>query len=1025
MATSTGVALSRYLRWTGIAGLSLSIIVPGALLALPSELLLLSGSHAMTAVWEGVALTLPLLLAWMWIGRRPGARGAYGMLREYRVLSVAFAGGWTLLIGACALTAALTRDIGARVVAQLLDPMVAWFGYPPSAITETTRYATELGVSGILLITTLFGLRLPRSARRIGIWWVVGGLIIIPIVVLYPFNHVADVADVEVVGRTLPAAAMLGLLLWALPTVLPFRAQTLRPKRDMTVGTAIAWALGLVSLVLVLLVGQYLAVSGATGLADTVLLERRARLSFFVLLALAAWFGSSQMAGFVNHLIDEMIADGLLGGYEPHEANKARNRRITITVFALLSISTLPINTLLVAAVLGLYLFTAILFATDGIRRLKSPLAPRLASLAAAAFSGYMTLALPSPRLTVLLVAIVSGAALYVLFARRGQLESQSDDLVLQDGAPSGSRSILVAVKSPEEADALLPVARKIAHARGIDMTVMTWWDETPDHSFARQRLAAKRRLEYFVEQFTDEDCRVVVRIAPDLAEAVLAAAEELDAELIIAPLIWAYDDDFDEIAELFERTGRELLIASGDFTQSDEVVLKAARHFDRDRVLKLAATVAGKIDLLGLPQDLEQWQPTVENRQLNVESVPRLRSEQTAKRAGDNILLMTAADDPFLRRSYYGGHPFKIARHREGPTLIYRPPERMSLYWLRRAWDALVSIVPRLEAQDRAEIGAQMRLSGKATRNFLVLMTLSSLIASGGLIQDSGAVVIGAMLIAPLMSPILGSSFAIVNGNSRLLRRALATVGKGAAIAIGVGTLFTMLLPYQEITSQVAARTQPNLVDLAVALAAGAAGVYSTAERSALAALPGVAIAVSLVPPLCAAGYGLGTGHFDVAVGASMLFLTNLASILLMGVFFFLLMGFRPRRDTSREAARSGVRWTIFALAALAVPLAFTTARTAVLARVEAEVALELRRFQRSDWLIRDVHAYRDSGQIVVRATAVLPEADRARHSRRIVKMLQKGVSQPVKVVLTSVSGQVETWDEDGNLEDVQGVRP
>ncbi|MFN8631104.1 MAG: DUF389 domain-containing protein [Chloroflexota bacterium] len=159
----------------------------------------------------------------------------------------------------------------------------------------------------------------------------------------------------------------------------------------------------------------------------------------------------------------------------------------------------------------------------------------------------------------------------------------------------------------------------------------------------------------------------------------------------------------------------------------------------------------------------------------------------------------------------------------------------------------------------------------------FTVLLALASLIAAFGLYQDSVASIIGAMVVAPLGGAIMAFAGALVTGRSRWVAISFLQVALGALMTVAIGYAVSALLPDPlGLTPSLTARTQPNLLDLGVALAAGRAGAYVAARRTGADALPGVAIAVSLVPPLATVGICLELGRLDGAGGALLLFLTT-----------------------------------------------------------------------------------------------------------------------------------------------------
>ena len=209
----------------------------------------------------------------------------------------------------------------------------------------------------------------------------------------------------------------------------------------------------------------------------------------------------------------------------------------------------------------------------------------------------------------------------------------------------------------------------------------------------------------------------------------------------------------------------------------------------------------------------------------------------------------------------------------------------------------------------------------------FVILMILSATIAGLGLANDSAAVVIGAMLIAPLMTPLLANSAAIVEGWPRRFGESLLTVLLGAGLGILVGIVIALAIPRAGtawvLPGEILGRTEPNLVDLAIALAAGAAGAYVMIRSEAGSALPGVGIAVALVPPLATVGLMLGIGRTDLASGALLLFATNWLAIVFAAGIVFALAGFGAHRGARGrfQGSLAGAGLVVL-LIILAVPL-------------------------------------------------------------------------------------------------------
>src|SRR5690349_19204561 len=179
----------------------------------------------------------------------------------------------------------------------------------------------------------------------------------------------------------------------------------------------------------------------------------------------------------------------------------------------------------------------------------------------------------------------------------------------------------------------------------------------------------------------------------------------------------------------------------------------------------------------------------------------------------------------------------------------------------------------------------------------FWTLLPLAAVIATAGITSNSTATVIGAMIVAPLMTPILGTALAIVLADRRNVVRSVLMVLAGALLVVVMGYLLGLLSPVPEVAAtneQVAQRVDPHLVDLIAALATGAVGAFALVRADVSDALPGVAIAISLVPPLAVVGLTLESGAPDQALGALLLFATNVAAIIATGTLVFLLFQVR-----------------------------------------------------------------------------------------------------------------------------------
>ena len=212
---------------------------------------------------------------------------------------------------------------------------------------------------------------------------------------------------------------------------------------------------------------------------------------------------------------------------------------------------------------------------------------------------------------------------------------------------------------------------------------------------------------------------------------------------------------------------------------------------------------------------------------------------------------------------------------------------ERISRF-LREETRSLLSVSP----ERKEAISSDIHAGSVPDMRYYILLAISSLIAALGLVTDSPAVVIGAMLISPLMTPIFGISLGMIRGNVSLLHRSLIGEFGGVALAIFVAMLLGFLpIPF-DVTREMLARTEPTLLDLGVATLAGLAGCMAMIDERISPVLPGIAIATAIVPPLATCGLCIALGAYHGAWGAFLLFFANFLAILIVSFILFVAAG-------------------------------------------------------------------------------------------------------------------------------------
>ncbi len=242
----------------------------------------------------------------------------------------------------------------------------------------------------------------------------------------------------------------------------------------------------------------------------------------------------------------------------------------------------------------------------------------------------------------------------------------------------------------------------------------------------------------------------------------------------------------------------------------------------------------------------------------------------------------------------------------------------------------AINRLIHPLSVDERKQVIAEIAPTASPGFDFYLLVVLSCSIATLGLVTNSPAVIIGAMLLAPLMSPIIGIGLASTIGDDKLIESSASALLRGAGLAILLSFLMAFVnrfLPFvalQELPGEVLARIRPTPIDLVIALAGGLAAAYAMTRPNLSAALPGVAIATALMPPLCTVGIGIALGRWDVAGGASLLFITNAVTIAFASALVFFLRGFSAEaRRVGKRLPRSLVISAVL-VAILLVPLSY-----------------------------------------------------------------------------------------------------
>lgn len=302
----------------------------------------------------------------------------------------------------------------------------------------------------------------------------------------------------------------------------------------------------------------------------------------------------------------------------------------------------------------------------------------------------------------------------------------------------------------------------------------------------------------------------------------------------------------------------------------------------------------------------------------------------------------------------------------------------------------------------------------------YVVMNTLAAVVASYGLLQNSTAVIIGAMIIAMLLGPITGIALALVDGDQPLLRRSLLAEAAGVALVLLIGLALGRIHSGMTLGSEIIARTAPNLLDLIIALAGGAAGGYATASPRLSAGLVGVAIATALVPPLCSCGICLARGLYKEGGGAFLLFLTNFVAIQSVTSLVFWVRGFHRLSNLHGRVVLKRFAPSAILLVALAILLGHSlqvnVARETLRSQARSLLRDEIKGKGAASLTDLSVRGYGERVTLtaVVRAPWVITPSSCARLQSRIRRMTGRSdIDLHIRTILTrECDAQKFLWD-------------
>ena len=489
----------------------------------------------------------------------------------------------------------------------------------------------------------------------------------------------------------------------------------------------------------------------------------------------------------------------------------------------------------------------------------------------------------------------------------------------------------MVVVTQTESATALVRWAARLAKMRGETLTVLCCLLGEPilplEPVGAKYTEGAEELLKVASEavgEIQDMEVPLLVMRHTAPARAIIKVIQDKEIELLCIGMDFTLPGD-----AMINRMGRRLLRfapckmfvldpGDQDGLRYERILLPMGLHL-RAFTLRTAASLAEKLDCTVTPFEVASYFGTDSREVAHRSLLSRLKEAgiEASKWIRPMVSLTGEAWKSIVEKSRYSDlmltgatairdvRKFRVEERKhigpEGTKVAIGIVRRWTLEhkpsWIGMMVTHMFRWLPTLDATDRNDLFDRLQVGARWNIDFMMMMCLSTAIASLGLIQNSTAVVIGAMVVAPLMTPLIGAGLALVQGNTIFFRDSIKAMGFGIGAALLVSLILGFIVPMEELTPELLARGAPTIIDLGVAFLSGAAAAYAVARPSLLGALAGVAIAAALVPPLATVGISFAEGVWKVTEGAAILLATNLVAIILGAAFIYRRLGIQGSR--------------------------------------------------------------------------------------------------------------------------------
>ncbi len=334
-----------------------------------------------------------------------------------------------------------------------------------------------------------------------------------------------------------------------------------------------------------------------------------------------------------------------------------------------------------------------------------------------------------------------------------------------------------------------------------------------------------------------------------------------------------------------------------------------------------------------------------------------------------------------------------EAVKGKNSAKIDHLPSDEESASYLSKA----IPFFSHASQEQYSTLFSTLREEAKLTSTFMTLLILATMIATFGLFINSASVIIGAMLLAPLMQPIVSLSMGVLRQDTVLELVSVRTIAIGVLSVLLTAALIAWLTPIAKLTTEMAGRLSPTILDLFVAIASGAAAAYAKSNEKISGSLAGVAIAVALVPPIAVSGIGLGWGEWHIFSSAFLLFLTNLVGIVLSAALTFMLLGYSPI-----AIAKKGITIWLVIVLIVAVPLysAFEQMKTSAL--LQQKLTNITFRLQQHDVTLTHIEVLPQTKGVEVRCEVIATGMLSSDEKRLLKEVIEKTAQIPVKVTAT-----------------------